>query len=91
MKRTEQTPASIIRFYVNSNDELCTPLIHHLSTWLAKKDPAEFTLNILPVLENPVDVVRYQLFYTPALVVDDKLIVMNILDVAQLDQALQAL
>lgn len=59
-----------IQLFINSDGELCDPLVKFLQKWADDRKMADSKIKVLSVLDNPVEVVRYQLFHTPALVID---------------------
>lgn len=57
--------------YVASDSVVCKTVAADLRQWGEGRD---VTIDIVPVLSRPRDVVRMQIFYAPALVVDGRLV-----------------
>lgn len=57
-----------IRLFISTDCETCKQIIDYVQAW-AQQHPT-VQIDILSVLEHPVEVVRHQIFYTPALVID---------------------
>ena len=65
-----------IDLFLPTNQPNANALIAVIDQWARKRKQHVFTVK--PVLENAVEVVKLQLFYTPALVIDGKIISMQI-------------
>ena len=89
MSSPTKTTAKKVQLFINSDEELCDPLVKFIQTWDdGGSKPLGCEVEILSVLENPVDVVRYQLFYTPAVVIDGEVAGTNVRTVEQLESLL---
>ncbi len=69
---SDQNEIRQIQFFVSSECETCEQVETFLQGWTNDHPPT--TLAIMPVLEYPEEVVRLQIFYTPAVVVNGKVL-----------------
>lgn len=61
-----------VQLFISTECERCDVFAKYLQQWSVQHPTVQ--VEILPVLEHPIDVVRHQIFYTPALVIDGQLI-----------------
>jgi predicted thioredoxin/glutaredoxin len=77
-----------VRLFVSSDCELCDQASAFLEQW--SENHLEVKTEIVSVLSAPEEVVRLQIFYTPALIVDGEVIVKQELSVEQIAELLPA-
>ena len=61
-----------IKLFISTDDAACAHVRDYLETWIVGREDA--TLEIVPVLENPVELIQLGINYTPALVVNGMVI-----------------
>ncbi len=77
-----------IQLFVSTDCESCEQILDYVQGWVQRHPTVQ--LDILPVLEHPIDVVRHQIFYTPALVIDGQAIGEQNLSIARMTEILNA-
>jgi hypothetical protein len=82
----ETSCAYQIQLFVSSEDPVCEEVATALYAW--GDDRTDSCIEMTPVLSQPEKVVRLQIFYTPALVINGKLIAGGIDSAADLTQFL---
>ncbi|RMG96364.1 MAG: hypothetical protein D6706_10315 [Chloroflexi bacterium] len=75
-----------VKLFVSSECEVCDQATAFLQQW--SKNHAEVKTEIVSVLNAPEEVVRLQIFYTPALMIDGKVIVRQDLSVEEIAELL---
>ena len=75
-----------VRLFVSSDCEVCDQAEGYLQQW--SENHPEIKTEIISVLHEPEEVVRLQIFYTPALVIDSEVIVKQDLSVEQIAELL---
>ncbi len=75
-----------IQLFVSSEDPVCDEVAAALYAW--GNGRADACIEMVPVLSQPKMVVRLQIFYTPALVINGKLVAGGIESKADLTQFL---
>lgn len=61
-----------IKLFIATDDAACTRVKDYLEAWIVDRE--DVTLEIVPVLENPVQLIQLGINYTPALVVNGMVI-----------------
>lgn len=77
-----------VKLFVSSECDVCDRAVAFLQQW--SRNHSEVKTEIVSVLSAPEDVVRLQIFYTPALVIDGEVIVKQDLSVERIAELLQA-
>jgi hypothetical protein len=75
-----------VRLFVSTDCELCDRASAFLEEW--SENHLEVKTEIVSVLSAPEEVVRLQIFYTPALIVDNKPVVKQDLSVDEIAKLL---
>ncbi len=75
-----------VKLFVSSECEVCDQAAAFLQQW--SKNHSEIKTETVSVLSAPEEVVRLQIFYTPALVINDKPIVKQDLSVEEIAEIL---
>ena len=75
-----------VRLFVSSDCENCDQAEGYFHQWAA--DHPHIKTEVISVLQAPEEVVRLQIFYTPALVIDNQVIVRHNLLVEQIAELL---
>ena len=75
-----------VKLFVSSDCELCDQAEDYLQQWSENKP--EVKTETVSVLQSPEEVVRLQIFYTPALVIDGEVIVKQNLSVTEIEELL---
>ena len=75
-----------VKLFVSSECEVCDQAAAFLQQW--SKTHSEIKTETISVLSAPEEVVRLQIFYTPALVINDKPIVKQDLSVEEIAELL---
>lgn len=83
---TETKCAYQIQLFVSSDDPVCDEVATALHAWGDGR--TDTCIEMTPVLSQPEEVVRLQIFYTPALVINGKLIAGGIDSAADLTRFL---
>jgi len=74
MQSSDQ-PVTHMQLFIANEDEHCTAVQNYLVAWVQKRK--DVTLQIIPILDDPIKLIRLEINYTPALVVNNKLITQN--------------
>lgn len=77
-----------INLFVSSNCEACDRATAYIQQW--SKNHSEVKTETVSVFSVPEEVVRLQIFYTPALVIDGEVIVEQDLSIEQIAELLPA-
>ena len=62
-----------IQVFISTDDEACTDVKDFMESWI--KDHDGIQLEFIPILENPIRLIRLGITHTPAIVVDNKVMV----------------
>ena len=87
-KSSKSSEMQRVKLFVSSECEECDRAADFLQQW--SRNHSEVKTEIVSVLSVPEDVVRLQIFYTPALVIDGEVIVKQDLSVERIAELLQA-
>jgi hypothetical protein len=68
----EKNQRHFIHLFVSKDDPICDEVAESLLAW--GKERTDCVIEVISVLSQPEEVVRLQIFYTPALVMDGQLI-----------------
>lgn len=71
-----------VRLFVSSDCEACEQAERFVREWA--KAHLDVSVEIVPVLSALEEVVCYQIFYTPALIIDDSVLIKQDLSVEQI-------
>ncbi len=77
-----------INLFVSTDDSISEEVAESLIAW--GEGRSDCTIEIIPVLSRPEQVIRLQIFYTPALVINGTLIAGGISSPSDLSQFLPA-
>lgn len=65
-----------IQLFISTDDENCTAVKDYLETWFLDQSD-NISLEIIPILEYPVRLIQAGINYTPALIINGKIISQN--------------
>jgi hypothetical protein len=68
----EKNQRHSIHLFVSKDDPICDEVAESLLAW--GQGRTDCVIEVIPALSEPEEVVRLQIFYTPALVMDGQLI-----------------